>query len=379
MIKRLTIILALLGMVFGSQLKASGVVPVFFSIRNVVQTTTDYSFDVYAETTDTFMLNTYQIYIAYNTAAFGSSVVTNNNFSNNPAVPNPPGNPNVLLYDSLYNFGLPFSNFPKYKIVNIVDNTANILAITVDTRIPTQTPACLSDSNKVSLFEGNIARPLVHVILNFTNNTQPPGVSLYLTLMVDQFIGGVGGKDSCNLAQGDPSILPATFSDITASYLGENETQVDWEIASEQDVVTYEVEKSIYGEPFAAIGSVKADALSRYSFIDKDAEDYRTAYRIRAVNQDGNFMYSEAVEVVKNGFSVASLYPNPSADIINVKGIEWSEQWQLRIIGIQGNVITEMALPENGFSVADLPAGMYFAEIQNTQNNSKYLLKFQRL
>lgn len=360
------LIITLLVMAFIAPLKATGVVPVFFTIRNVVQTPTTYTFDVYAEVTDTFLLNTYQIYVAYNTAAFGSSIVAGGSLSN--ALNN---NPHILLYDTLW--PLPV---PKYKLINVVDNTADILAITVDTRLIVPTPACYpTDTNTTTMFVGNTPRPIATITMTFTDNTQPPGVSLYLTLMVDQFIGG---NDSCQLVQGDPSILPATFLGVEASYLSEDLAQVSWDVAEEPDVVSYVVEKETDGTHFAEIGRVDPARREHYTFIDDEVEAGRAAYRIRAVNQDGNFTFSETVELTSASLQTIALYPNPASDVVHLKGIGENENWQYNIFDIQGKKLAEGQLQSQSFDVRQLPAGMYFLELHDLSNAKKHSLKFQR-
>ncbi|MFK7971663.1 MAG: hypothetical protein AB8F95_14955, partial [Bacteroidia bacterium] len=108
-----------------SQTATPGVTPVYMTIDNVVDNGITYEFDVIAECADTFLLNTFQIYFGYNNAAFGLAIVRNAGFSslinNNPHI-------------TLYRMSPPPLVVPKYKLINVVDNAPDIVAITADTR-----------------------------------------------------------------------------------------------------------------------------------------------------------------------------------------------------------------------------------------------------
>jgi hypothetical protein len=370
MIRKLVLGIVLLFSTLGYSLRAQGPVPVFFTIENVVQTPTTYSFDVYAEVTNVFMLNTYQLYIAYNTDAFGSSVVANDRFSDTTIVPG--NNPHLILYEQLT--PLPV---PKYKVINIVDNTSDIMAITVDTRLVVPTPACPADSNLVMYFKppNDLKKPLANLTFTFVDNTKPPGISLYLTLMIDQFIGG---NDSCQLIQGDPALLPATFAGINAEWQSTHNAQITWDVVAEPDVVMYEVQKNIEGDQFETIGYVPANDLPRYSFNDEQASEKRINYRIKAINPNGDFIFSETVELVQDeGFTI-DIYPNPAHDILNIAGLDIADNWEFHIFDLQGKNLRGGKLVSSSIDIADLPAGMYLIKLQNKAFNARQVLKFQK-
>lgn len=350
----------------------AGFVPVFFTMRNIVHTPTEYTFDVYAEVAgDTLVLNTYQLYIAYDTTAFGADVVLKGRFSNLTV-----SNPDVSLYGVM---GPPlFLN--KYKLVNVVDNSFNILAITVDPTLSAlvPTPACYpADTGFTTIFVPGVAQPIAQVTFTFLRPAQPPGVSLYLTLMVDQFIGGVGGMDSCTLSQGDPSILPVAFEDVAVQRNTQAGATVSWEVSQELQLKHYDVERSLDGDHFTSLGLMPAMGVNDYVFTDMEAPTDAAYYRIKAVDIDGNFMLSETVELTGLTNARYEVFPNPSHQQIYVRDWPSDMEASAHILDIQGKTVWSGSLSTKGISVADLPAGMYILRWQDAEGRTQHR-KFHR-
>lgn len=61
------------------------------------------------------------------------------------------------------------------------------------------------------------------------------------------------------------------------------------------------------------------------------------------------------------------LYPNPSKDYIQIKGLDEFSQYQYRIYSIEGKIIEEDNLQNNEISLRKLESGIYFLEVFNSK------------
>jgi len=91
-------------------------------------------------------------------------------------------------------------------------------------------------------------------------------------------------------------------------------TMLTWSTSFEENNSMFIVEKSEDGVNFSGAGSVKAagdaDEEKQYNYLDVMANTEKTMYRLKQVDFDGSFSFSEVVTVVrefKNDFMVARM------------------------------------------------------------------------
>ncbi|WP_020571913.1 T9SS type A sorting domain-containing protein [Neolewinella persica] len=143
---------------------------------------------------------------------------------------------------------------------------------------------------------------------------------------------------------------------------------LDWITASESGNDYFEVERSTNeGGTFSAIGRVTAagestDAQS-YNFIDELPVTGRNIYRIRQVDVDGSFSYSDIVTVSFSGNSAtAALAPNPTNGMLRLHRATASDApFTVRVMDLSGREVLRREGVTDGtpFSVAELPTGVY--------------------
>ncbi|MEO7174429.1 MAG: T9SS type A sorting domain-containing protein [Saprospiraceae bacterium] len=119
--------------------------------------------------------------------------------------------------------------------------------------------------------------------------------------------------------------LPIELTSFTARPLNGTDALLNWTTATELNSAHFEVERSSIGENWTAIGEVNAAGTSQtdqyYSLVDRNAFDPAKLmsatfyYRLKMVNYDGSFEYSE-LRLVKfegyGGFFVGVPFPNPA-------------------------------------------------------------------
>ena len=179
--------------------------------------------------------------------------------------------------------------------------------------------------------------------------------------------------------------LPVELIYFTASK-EENVIKLDWLTASEIDNEGFLVEKSQDGSKFTEIGKVNGAGTTfeqqTYTFIDEDPGKGIAYYRLKQMDFDGSYEYSEVVSVALDANNDQPVvYPNPVNGMATLKFTEEPKgPVAVKIfntVGVEMNrfEIDEIDGKEWSFDVSDLAVGTYFIHIENGSNTSSMLLK----
>jgi len=122
---------------------------------------------------------------------------------------------------------------------------------------------------------------------------------------------------------GAQGTLPIELLSFTGKLQGEN-SKLDWTTVSEYNSKGFEIEKSYDGVNFKKIGFVasagNSNVVRNYTFTDPQRAIEYNYYRLKLVDIDNTFDYSDVV-LVKNAFGKQSVYlaGNPFTNKINIQ------------------------------------------------------------
>lgn len=162
------------------------------------------------------------------------------------------------------------------------------------------------------------------------------------------------------------TVLPVEFSAFTAT-LQHQQPVLNWTTASEKDNAWFEVERSFEGGPFEAIGRVNGNGNStqpiHYQFIDRTAEPGVYYYRLRQVDYNGAYSFSELQALTV----VAALEPTLQVTVA-AQQVTWfhsgiDQGVHLEVRCADGRLLTHMHTSERSGSIL-LPApGLYLVRL----------------
>jgi|GEM_PF-5582852 len=170
--------------------------------------------------------------------------------------------------------------------------------------------------------------------------------------------------------------LPVKLTDFTAIRKGK-EVQLDWMVTKEENLNSYEVERSADGRFFTTIGRLPAIGSNCYSLIDRQAPNSQLYYRLKIMEKDASFNYSKTVMVhaMQDGIMVEA-FPNPFIDRVMLRvNTEKPAKLCLQVLAEDGRLLynkEEIALPSGSSEIplllGHLPQGNYFikALVDNT-------------
>jgi len=180
-------------------------------------------------------------------------------------------------------------------------------------------------------------------------------------------------------AYGQLSPLPITLTSFTGQQKS-NQNHLVWTTNTEVNANFFVIERSLNGIDFNEIGQVKAMNSARgsvYNFDDNNPSE-SLYYRLRMVDFDNNFKFSNTITVVRSDaedFVIDKIYPNPLKGIVNIDFRSRQRQnITFEIIDILGRRLSsnEIIAPSdnNSFEIdlSALSSGVYFLNIKNESN-----------
>jgi len=182
--------------------------------------------------------------------------------------------------------------------------------------------------------------------------------------------------------------LPVTMLYFNAEKLGETQSLLNWATASEINNDHFDVERSSDAETWAKIGQVKGagttEVQTDYSFTDQEPLSGINYYRLKQVDVDGNFEYTNITDVTFDGStggsdksaSTLSVYPNPlnQSSQLNIALTSTTDNInEVSIVNEVGQVVYSTLLPQiQNYQVVglNLPSGVYIVTV-HTQSNTQ--------
>lgn len=164
--------------------------------------------------------------------------------------------------------------------------------------------------------------------------------------------------------------LPSILTHFT---INKNSTFVslNWITTTEINSKSFEVERSIDGKNFTAIGTVEAKGFaSDYSFIDVKPFVGLNYYRLKMVDKDGKFEYSE-IKTIKFGNSFKfEMYPNPAKSTVNILVDKLNSKAILIITNIYGKQLYNQLLNDgnNVININSFSKGIYLVNITTDES-----------
>ncbi len=133
--------------------------------------------------------------------------------------------------------------------------------------------------------------------------------------------------------------LPITLDDF---YLesSKNKTEIFWSTLSETNCDYFEIQKSIDGINFYAIGTVlgngNSSKLIKYSFVDNRENTTITYYRLKQYDFDGNYQYSYAISTVGNS---SHIFYHSNQLNINLDNAKPNQVYLVNIYDLNGKIV----------------------------------------
>ena len=177
----------------------------------------------------------------------------------------------------------------------------------------------------------------------------------------------------------DNTVLPVKLLQLTAKK-GTSSVDLNWKVTNETALSFYQVERSINGKEFSSIGTISSSNASSNvarAFTDNKpmADNF---YRLKMVDQNGTYQYSQTLRVTYDVKSTILLYPT----LLN-KGmftLQMNNQpkgdYKIDITNTSGQKIQHLSVVQNGDNSNQLVTlskkyepGMYIVVVTSPTGN----------
>ncbi|PWT97103.1 MAG: hypothetical protein C5B52_14460 [Bacteroidetes bacterium] len=190
------------------------------------------------------------------------------------------------------------------------------------------------------------------------------------------YVGANANPDACAMR-----LLPVSLSELNAQQKS-NEVELTWSTASEYNSAGFQIERSDDGMHFTKIGSVNArgttNSKTNYTFEDKDPLGGSAYYRLKMIDTDNSFQYSNVVvlRTMDKNFVSGRIAPNPFVNQFEVSlTLNNADEVRIRIMDHSGRIVhLEEQRASKGSnhivvnSLSGLSAGIYFVEISSSND-----------
>lgn len=341
-----------------------------------------FDFDITARASENSQFKIAQIYINYNTAGFGSGLVANGNvsISNGPLL-------NSTFVGAPPNFGA------GTYTATVVDNTAEILAI--QNIFSTYTSGTyLGKGYELTNTLSTTPQVYVHLKMIVFDATQYSGLSFntqisqwdiqdyyYTTPFTDNQTIYVPVDETATLNTPIGNPFPVELVSFNARLIEKN-VFLNWKTATEINNYGFEIERKTEdagSETWEKIvfinGNGNSNSPKEYSYIDKDLQGGNYYYRLKQIDNDGQFEYSPVVNVevaAPMKYELTQNYPNPFNPSTNIKfTIPEAGLVKLSVFNLLGQeiktLVDEQRQPgtyTQKFDATELNSGVYFYELR---------------
>ena len=201
---------------------------------------------------------------------------------------------------------------------------------------------------------------------------------------------GIYGQDINPLGELGNSIIPVELTSFNANAVDGN-VQLSWTTATELNNSGFEIERSVISNKernlfWEKVGFVNGHGttaeLQSYSFVDKNLASGKYLYRLKQIDFDGSFSYSNEVEVdltLPLLFKLEQNYPNPFnpsttirytiPNVISTEGRNLNVS--LKVYDVLGNEVAILVDKNQSagnyeiiFDAKDISSGIYFFKLQ---------------
>jgi hypothetical protein len=178
------------------------------------------------------------------------------------------------------------------------------------------------------------------------------------------------------------SPLPVSLHSFTGKKVDDSVNLLKWITSQEKNFDFFEVQKSVNTLTFEPLGRVKSKKaaqgnLQTYEFKDIAAKEPFNYYRLKMVDTDGSFKYSNVVSIqseTEKGL-VGEFFPNPAQDYAEIDVVSTNDaSWTIKTKDLTGRVLSTKVenLKKGGnrlyLNTKSLATGLHVMVFENTSN-----------
>jgi endonuclease I len=228
----------------------------------------------------------------------------------------------------------------------------------------------------VTRYEDNIGGWSSNAPLVFDNSTFPSVTIPYLKLMlkwnaldpvsqkeIDRNNGSYPYQGNRNPFIDSPQFVARIWNSTCAGLsalpvdvlffygkLNGDKINLTWEVGTEINVDRYEIERSYNSSSYTTISTIKASGSKDYVYSDdaNTSRGRRVYYRIKKIDKDGSYSYTDVFSMQVPMNTKFAVYPNPASDVIHLHfGSSVTDKVDIALKDISGMTVLHITVLPN--------------------------------
>ncbi len=201
----------------------------------------------------------------------------------------------------------------------------------------------------------------------------------FLTTIISFFTALIVQAGSVGVGVSPTGTLPVELTTFTANVNGDV-VVLNWTTATEVNNYGFDIQKSASeAEEWETIGFVNgngnSNAPKKYSFTDASNINGTVKYRLKQIDIDGSFKYSNIIELnatLVKEFALEQNFPNPfNPTTVISYSIPEDSHVSVKVFDVLGNIVATLVNQNQtvnkykvNFDAGNLTNGVYFYKIQ---------------
>lgn len=209
------------------------------------------------------------------------------------------------------------------------------------------------------------------------------GVGFEVEVSNGNFLAETGTDDPCACTVP----LPVELVNFEAVVNEQNNVLLRWATASEINNSHFEIERSLDGARFDYIdfvgGQGNSTTLNNYQLTDNNAVKGETYYRLKQIDYDGSYEFSDIVSVkIDSDQIITAMIPNPVSEKTIVRfNPNISIKSKLEVRTASGQLVKTYQVQGSAqeINLSELERGIYFLNIKNAAKKENAFYKFIKI
>ncbi|MEL6659982.1 MAG: right-handed parallel beta-helix repeat-containing protein [Bacteroidota bacterium] len=190
--------------------------------------------------------------------------------------------------------------------------------------------------------------------------------------------GDVPTDDLCGTARGEIHDIGAAnvaFLPVELLYFTGRNTDggslLTWQTATEENNQGFSIEHSTDSKTWQAIGFVagaeSSTQIHDYTFLDDSPSAGINYYRLKQMDFDGSYEYSDMVALrfeASNADSKLVVFPNPASNFLNYRLADLNAVQSVRLLDMFGRPVKRISTIDGQISLLDVLPGSYILQIK---------------
>ncbi len=203
-------------------------------------------------------------------------------------------------------------------------------------------------------------------------------VPAYPFVLSSQYYGVVTSTSTNNVIPGGAILytgqsLPVDVYGFTVQVENKNDAAIRWNVGVETNVAFYLAERSIDGINFTTSNTIAANGSYIYKCTDKKLANGKYFYRLKTIDNDGKYKYSNIVSItISEGGSILIIHNNPSKDMLTIQSNNALSTRNIELINTSGQVVLKSIMAQGvtmqSFNIQTLYSGMYIVKVSDGSN-----------